>query len=155
MKVIGSDIWDCREKHFEQRYSVLKREAIFGVVLLLSAYAKCADPFACLVMSGEWCCQMKEWHSEHDANLSPFSLCLMESELESDTCFFLLRGRWCSGLFNMFKCTNSESLWLLLLTTLSKDVMVMVGFINFMHVYYGLSFWPFPVAAVKSASRSL
>ena len=35
------------------RYSVLKREAIFRVVLLLSEFWKCADHFACLVMSGE------------------------------------------------------------------------------------------------------
>ena len=85
--------------------AVLKREAILGVVLLLSAFARCADPFACLVMSSEWCCQMKEWHSEHHANLSPFSQRLMESELESDTWFFSSS----SGLFNMFKVTNSES----------------------------------------------
>ena len=90
--------------------AVLKR-AIFGVVLLLSAFARCGDPFACLVMSSEWCCQMKEWHSEHmhHANLSPFSQRLMESELESDTWFFLLHGCRCSGLFNIFKVTNSES----------------------------------------------
>ena len=44
---------NCQEKHV----AVLKREAIFGVqycvVLLLSAFARCADHFACLVMSSE------------------------------------------------------------------------------------------------------
>ena len=29
-----------------------------------------------------------ELHSEHNANLSPFSLRLMESQLESETCIF-------------------------------------------------------------------
>ena len=33
---------------------------------------------------------MKEWHSEQHAIFFPFSLCLMESELESDPVFFLL-----------------------------------------------------------------
>ena len=75
---------------------------------------------------------MKEWHSEHNANLSPFSLCLMESELESDTCFFLLRGRRSSRLFNMFKVTNSESLKLLLLTSI-KQICHGDGAVYFMH----------------------
>ena len=65
---------------------------------------------------------MKEWHSEHHANLSPFSQRLMESSdpinilgprwkvsLKVTLDFFLLRGCRCSGLFNMFKLTNSES----------------------------------------------
>ena len=65
---------------------------------------------------------MKEWHSEHHANLSPFSQRLMESSdpikilgprwkvsLKVTLDFFLLRGRRCSDLFNMFKVTNSES----------------------------------------------
>ena len=38
------------------RYSVLSANiglTIFGAALLLLAFATCADPFACLVMSGE------------------------------------------------------------------------------------------------------
>ena len=53
----------------------------------------------------------EELHSEHNTNLSPFLLCLMESQLESET-FFLHRGRQCNGLFNMFRK---------LMSTISKD----------------------------------
>ena len=79
----------------------------------------------------------------------------VESELASDTWFFLLRGRRCSGLFNMFKVTSSESY--VLLTTKSKDVTMMVQFISctaWHHVYYSLLLWPLLVAAVKSVCRS-
>ena len=67
--------------------AVLKREA-----MLLSAFARCADPFACLVMSSEWCRQMKEWLSEHHANLSPFSQRLMESSKQY--IYILTSGKW-------------------------------------------------------------
>ena len=36
-----------------------------------------------------WCVMLEdELHSEHTANLSPFSLRLMESQLDSETCIF-------------------------------------------------------------------
>ena len=87
-------------------YPVLKREAIFGVVLLLSAFAKCAAPFACLVLNAV------RWKNGTVNTVQIFPLSW--SELESNIWFFfLLRGRWCSGLFNMLKVTDSESNWLM------------------------------------------
>ena len=91
--MIGSDIWNCQEKHFEQRVQLL-REA-----MLLSAFARCADPFACLVMSSEWCRQMKEWHSEHHANLSPFLQRLMESSKQYMYIYLLTSGKWVDFFF--------------------------------------------------------
>ena len=57
----------------------LESEAIFGVVLLLLAFATCMDPLECLVMSFFPPAVMlnDELHTEHSANPSPFSLRLM------------------------------------------------------------------------------
>ena len=58
----------------------LNSVAIFGVVLLLLAFATCEDPLVCLVISFYPPAVMlsDELHSEHNANPpSPFSLPLM------------------------------------------------------------------------------
>ena len=88
--MIDLDVWECRERHIDQRASLcLEREAIFGFVLRLmrgSFLMPVIWPTKHLywvraVMSGEWC-----WRT--NCTLSPFSLRLMESQLERETCIF-------------------------------------------------------------------
>ena len=147
--MIGSDIWNCLEKHFEQRVQLLswkekqcycrplrdarilshawqarrKQLQIGGAHInflggthnffffflgggggaylckLLGGGAWPPPPTVpplflhpCLVMSSEWCHKMKEWHSEHHANLSPFSQSLMESSKQY--IYLLTSGKW-------------------------------------------------------------
>ena len=76
------------QRKAHQRASLcLERETIFGFVLHLMR-----GSFLMPVMSGEWCWTWTQfigsecWRTNH--TLSPFSLRLMDSQLERETCIF-------------------------------------------------------------------
>ena len=66
----------------------LKREAIFSVVCL-AAVGICHMRGFFHMLSNVWYVVLKDkLHSEHNANLFPFSLRLTESRLKRETCHF-------------------------------------------------------------------
>ena len=122
--MIGSDIWNCREKRFKQR------------VQLLSAFARCADPFACLVMSSEWWmaqwtpCKSFSFLTKLDGKLEAIYLSSYEwkvsLQVTLDFFFFV-------DVFNMFKVTNSESYVMTIIIDHKKQRCHDDGAVYFMH----------------------
>ena len=144
------------------RYSVLKREAIFRVVLLLSEFWKCADHFACLSDAVRW--KNGTVNTMQIFPLSHYAWWEMSLKVTLDFFFFAdndvavfstclkLRIQKVNDYY--YRDHNKQRYHgdcaVYFMHTWSNIVYIASRCTVWHHVYYGLSFWPLPVAAVKS-----